>query len=436
MSNSRIFQASYPAERLRGCKFATDFRDPLVMARDGWTSFGSPLYHPDGGVILNGTTQYLTRPLAGELNSANLTIHLEFWPTFAADDWAAHYLWDTPTAPGRFTAFKSNTNTITIRMGTGGTAIYAVPLASFQAYWLVNARNLLSLSSTTTASSLYLNGVLIATSPIAWTVATTTSINVGASAVGANFAGGRLGRLYIGHHTSTLAEHLAYWNRTMWTWEDRCTANLQFRVQDYDPTLVRTLDSSGHGNHFTLGDGVTPATYPTQGNGRMTFDGGDSLRYESMAQPTGAFSVCWCGRKNSTGASEYLSNQRDAGATVVAHILAWWNTQRFFFFVGGTATGYVYSSVHPITTKTVVGTWDGTTARLYVDGVLDVASTVGTPSQPSGAALAMRLGQTVAATSPFTGTMYDFKYLDGVALNQVQAYDYHHKMMSVIGSQL
>jgi hypothetical protein len=54
----------------------------------------------------------------------------------------------------------------------------------------------------------------------------------------------------------------------------------------------------------------------------------------------------------------------------------------------------------------------------------------------SGADQPMRLGQSTASAQALTGTIYDWEYFDGVALNQVQAYDYHHKMMSVIGSQL
>jgi len=431
MANARCQQVMLPAETMRGGKLATDFRDALTMARDGWTAFGSPTYAPNGGAILDGTTQYFSRPLAGELYSASLTFHIEFYPTFAPNDGADHYLCDTPT--GRTIIYKRSTNALEVYMGST-TLIITAALAEYSAHWRVGERNLLSVSATSAANALRLNGVEIKTSNIAWTPQNPTTLFVGARNSAVGLFAGRITSLKIGHHTSTLAEHLAYWNRTMWNWENRCDVNLQFRMQDYDPTLVRTLDSSGHGNHFTLGDGSTPTTYPTQGAGQMSFDGGDSLRLASYPQPTGAFSVGLL-VADASAAGDYVAYHANAAFTDVSWVVYRAATGVWRFYVGSSA--YVYSSAYlDKRPKTVIGTWDGTTAQIYIDGVLDKAGTSNVPAQPAGVDLPMWLGMTSGGGGPMTGTMYDFKYRDGEAWNNLQALDYTQKMFSRIGSEI
>jgi hypothetical protein len=428
MSNSRIFQASYPAERMRGCKFATDFRDPLVMARDGWTAFGAPLYHPDGGAILNGTTQYFTRPLAGELYSPNLTVHCECWPDFAAAEAASRHMMATGA---NFDIYKSSTGSMVVV--AGGAILLISALATWESLWLVGQRNLLSCSITNGAQILWLNGVQIDTSAVAYTPTNDAALTVGAYPTPAGYFPGRLTRLYIGHHTSTLAEHLAYWNRTMWNWEDRCNINLMFRMADYDPTAYLTKDSSGHGVDFTLGDGVG-GSVPVQGNGRMTYAGAQYLQRASVAQPAGAFSVLWTMSRSGYAGTLVLGRHTDAALTD----LAWYLQQNIsgaFQFTVGCASQYIQSSNRrDVNVNTVVGTWDGTTANFYYNGVSDKIATFGVPSQPSGAAQTMYVAK--AGALAWVGTVFDYKYLDGLALNQTQVCDYTIKMRGSLGVEI
>lgn len=235
MSNPGIFQSSFPAERMRGAKLVEDFRDALTVARNGWTAVGSPTYAKDGGVVLNGTTQCLTHPLVGELYSPSLTIHIEFWPTFAADDGAPHYILDT--TGGRTIVTKEATNALLIYMGST-TRVISVALANYQAYWIQNGRNVLSVSCASGANTLWLNGVQIGTSATAWTAANPTKIFCGAG--GSGKAGGTYKRLYIGHHTSTLAEHQAYYNQTMFNWRNRATVDLPLGTAQYAPVATPT----------------------------------------------------------------------------------------------------------------------------------------------------------------------------------------------------
>lgn len=434
MSNSRIFQASYPAERMRGCKFATDFRDPLVMARDGWTAFGAPLYHPDGGAILNGTTQYFTRPLAGELNSASLTIHMEFYPSYNYTDNAYHYLFDST---GRIYARKTDTaasNVLEIKMN--GTTIASVAAATYGPLWVTGGRNLLSISANAAGANLvFFNGVQVASSATAWVQGNSAVLAIGTSiTLGALLAGGTYKRLLIGHHTSTLAEHLAYWNRTMWNWEDRCNINLMFRMADYNPTAYLTKDSSGHGVDFTLGNGAG-ASEPVQGDGRMVFAGAEYLQRASVAQPTGAFTVAGTIKADRNTTAEWVMGHGPAAACnwLLANVSGQWS-----FYVGGLAGGnraYMPVAINRINTHTYVGVWTGTATQLYVDGVYQTPAII--PLAPSFGAQNMTLGKsTNAASGYFDGTIFDFKYRDGEAWNAVQAADYHQRMMSTLGAEI
>jgi len=288
MSNPRIMQVTRPAERMRGCRLATDFRSALDMARDGWTSFGSPTYYKTGGLILNGATQYLTRPLAGELSAAAITGHVEFWdPSFAPNDSANHYLLNNIDA-AVMAVFKDNSNNIKVMFNS--TTVLTAAYAAWSAYWNATGKNVLSFSVASGANLLWLNGNQIATSATAWTATNSTVLYVGRYRGGAIYYwGARITRFYIGHHTSTLAEHTAYWTNSMFSWRNRLTVDLPFGIGQYDPDNKQTLDVSGHDNHATLGDGAGTGE-PTQGRGFLTLDGVNDY-LSGIANPAGSYTV-------------------------------------------------------------------------------------------------------------------------------------------------
>ena len=434
MSNTRLLQAAMPAERMRGAKFCEDFRDHLSMIKGGWTLFNAPTFAKNGGLVLNGTTQYASIPLGNELASTTITVHLEWIPTAVMS--VRSYVLDT-SATNRFALIPDGAGNIIVDLS--GTVIHTATYATWNALLLTGKRNVLTITKLVGAAAiLWLNGSVVAnaTGIVAPSGAATTPLLVGKNYAAANYYAATFSRILIGHYLCTLDEHQAYYNRTMWNWEDRCLVNLQMRTGDYDPTAVRTLDSSGHDLHATLGDGVTPTTYPAQSKGCMVFDGGDSLRYVSMAQPTGAFTAAFCYNLTGAAASFYLGNHTVVGFADLAWLLTRTATGVFQFYVGDvgayiyTAPGYLDKNTH-----TLVGTWNGTIAQLYLDGALLVVATTGVPVQPAGAALPVRLGQAINGAAGMIGSIYDFKYRDGEAWNQVMCLDYHQKMMSRLGAE-
>ena len=271
MSNPDLRITSNPAERARGAVFCTDFRNQAQMLKDGWTLHGSPTFHPDGGMITAGA-QYATIGASTETQTDHFTMSLEFYPDFEPDDSTHRFMVDSIGA-GRFTFRRGPTNYIVFVPPGGGTVLSA--LAVFGPLWRRNERNLFTASSRSGAQTLWFNGVQIGTGVQTYTSSPITTIMAGATTAGVQPAPARYKRLYIGHHESTFQEHLDMWNNETWDWPNRSEVTLQMRTKDYDIANVRTLDSSGKGNHATLGDGSTSSTYPTQGPGYMEFDGVD-----------------------------------------------------------------------------------------------------------------------------------------------------------------
>jgi len=437
MSNTRLLQAAMPAERMRGAKFCEDFRDHLSMIKGGWTLTGAPLFAKNGGLVLNGTSQYASIPLGNELASTTITVHLEWIPTSAIA--ASQVILDT-SATNRFCLSDLGGGKFGVYIC--GTQAHRAVYALWNAALLVGKRNVLTITMVSgTVAIVWLNGTLIAnemgvTAPVA---GATTPLIIGKHYSLALYYAGTISRILIGHYLCTLAEHQAYYNRTMWNWEDRCLVNLQMRTGDYDPTAVRTLDSSGHDLHATLGDGVTPTTYPAQQKGSMLFDGGDYLSCGDAAAlrltSTGTilltfkmtafvtYTVLACKGNFETGKYSYLLYLN----TVTRQL----NAQIGTAAAGEAVTSSTYPAVGPI--YTVAFTWDGSWLRLYCNGI-EVGSHVQTINAVDNGYPYRISSDAASANYYLTGCVYDNKVLKE-ALNAVQVAQYHIDQMSRLGAQ-
>jgi len=427
MSNTRLLQAAMPAERMRGAKFCSDFRDHLSMIKGGWTLFNAPTFAKNGGLVLNGTTQYATIPLTKELYCSSLTFHIEFYPTFAANEAVFRTFYSSEIgSTGHFALQHTDTGTLQCYNGVTTTTVLAAVLADYQAYWRVNERNVLSMSLASGANTMWLNGYQIKTSVTAWSAAYANLLYIGMFVTANRWFAGKFTRFYLGHHTSTLAEHQAYYNRTMWNWEDRCLVNLPLGVGQYDPTNWRTLDTSGQGNHFTLGSGGDLGYCPSQGKGKMTFDGNDWLQSVDRARPPGAFTALFCGADKSGATTSYWGTQGTSNWMLLRVA-----SGAYRFYVGG-ALYAVSSAFFDQRIHTVACVYNGSIAQVYLDGI------VGTPSAavaPAGANSRIFVGSNPTPSQFLTGDMYDFKYFEGEALNPTAILDYHQKMMSRLGAE-
>lgn len=436
--SSNILEHVLPAERMRGTLFRETFDTRESVLRNRATIYGTPSIK--NGITLNGTTDYVTYPLAKELEYSQQTVSVEFYPDFEANDNNLRYLVDSQQTNFRLLLIKNNANEIRTAIGTATTLIHVVALANYQAYWLRGLRNVLTFAADSSGvNNLYLNGHLISTSAAAWTPGTSSTLYVGRYNLGASgYFKGIISRVSIGNYLGTEQEHLDLWNNTTWNWPDESLVTLPMRHRDYDPVNTRTLDISGNGNHFTLGDGSTPATHPTQADGKMVFDGSDTLRLGSLVQPSGSFAVAATVAMTPTGSTQYIAQHSDAGFVDVVFALTRNRFGAFLFYVGTPGgAAYLSSPLYSYTDPhTVVGVWDGTEGFLYVDGVYAVASTSGVLTQPAGDPQPVWVGARTNGSGFLNGSVFDFRYYHK-KLTPTQILDYHHKVyQQTLGSQV
>jgi len=399
--------------------------------RDDWTLFGAPTV--DQGLELNGTTQYATRAMSGEGNSAEVTVEIEFYPDFASTDGVMRIFCDlNDTGNPRLLIRKDTTNTLQIFFGNT-VLIFNIAAVTLAATWLVGERNLLTVAGTSGSNDCWLNGVLLGHSATAWLPENYPLMTLGSKYNALQPFDGKITDFRIGHYLATEQEHIDRWLHQTWNWENLLDVNLQMRTGDYDPVANLTLDSSGHGTNFTLGNGAG-ANEPVQGKGRMAFAGAEYLRRGSVAQPAGSFTVAVTASSANT-ASQYVAEHHVSGT----NFLMMNNLGRWYFYVGGTG-GNLASSMpaalpNVLDPHTYVGVWDGVNTLLYVDGKAMIPAV--TPTAPSGGTHTMAIGRRAAAASNyFTGEVFDYKYRDGQAWTPTQVQDYHRSQMAVIGHEL
>ncbi len=272
-----------PAERARGLVWMQDFGSQAECERDGATVTGSPTFSRQTGVALDGANDYLTYDIVpSTFDSENISIVIEFTPDFAYDEDGVRYLFDASEAGNtdlRFSLAKgANAGGNTLGMEWADTFPTPIPSATYGQYWLVNQRNVLVMSMTSGDNNVYLNGHSVMNSNAqAWTPKAPLVLKVGAKFDDINRFDGTIHSIRIFHAKLTAQEAADYTDNTTFDYMNKATAHWQFRLQDHDPSNVRTLDVSGE-IPLTFGDGSTSTTYPTKTTEHgYYFDGGDYL---------------------------------------------------------------------------------------------------------------------------------------------------------------
>jgi hypothetical protein len=289
---------SLPAERLRGCKFAENFKNQSLTVANGATLTGSPVFTVNG-INFNGTTQYAYYNLAGsEFNSASISIVVSFIPDFAANEDATRVLFDS-SATKRYLLFKyNNSGNNILQIQLGNTSLSAIPYATYSPYWLVGQSNTIVISGTSGSNNVWLNGVQIVTNgTTAWAAKTPVEFDVGCDYTGANKFKGSISKIQVYQNVLTAQEALDICNGVTFTYTDDMSLDLPCSTGRHDASNNRCKDISVNRSHATLGDGSTASTFPAKYSDQRgyLFDGSNDY-FSGLITPTGSYTVSICKR--------------------------------------------------------------------------------------------------------------------------------------------
>jgi hypothetical protein len=289
---SRLNNNSTPAERAFGCVFAETFEDSSKVVENNGTITGAPTVN--FGATLDGSTDFVNYgPDLGNFESNDFSILIkDFKPTddgnvqvivakYSGASYAASTSglgWEVlfrADRGGKEVQFRFNNGT-----GTGNTAT-----TTTVDFLDGNTHDIMILADRSASATIVIDGV--ANDTALMTGETGTYSNTGNLHVGrqtgtgtGSFYNGSVGYIKLfNNRLLTVQDALDYSNDNNSDYRNRAVLDLPCRMEEHDPTNVRTLDVSGNANHAQFGDGSTASTYPTKvtdGAG-YTFDGTDYL---------------------------------------------------------------------------------------------------------------------------------------------------------------
>jgi hypothetical protein len=268
------------SERASGCKLDLDLSSANTVIKQRGTISGA--LPKDGGFYFDGTNDYIQYILGSEFYSDAISYVIEFTPEFNWDENVIRTLFDTTdvasAATKRFAIYKYDASTTYDLQLQVGSTNYSIPSAVYSAYWKQNKKNTIVVSATGSNVTVYLNGIKIVNNvALVFTRKYPSRLHLGElylPGLGYSFKG-LIHSFKVYNRALSDQECLDYCNNATFLYEQRATIILPMRLQDHDPTNLKTLDVSGHGYHATFGDGVTPTTYPTKLTGKRgySFDG-------------------------------------------------------------------------------------------------------------------------------------------------------------------
>lgn len=196
-----------PADRQRGCLWASTFRRPGDEVEKLGTINGAPVINR--GVTLDGAADYIDYTLWGQFAGKDpLSYHIIFYPDFAYDEDVNREFFDSSANDYRILK-RDSVGAYDLRIDLGGTTIIDIPTATYGALWVQGGRNLLSIASTSGSTNGWLNGTqIVTTDPTAWTPVDITWLAVGG--FGGSFDG-RIESLKFYNSLLTAEDHDAIW---------------------------------------------------------------------------------------------------------------------------------------------------------------------------------------------------------------------------------
>jgi len=279
-------------ERAAGLLFSETFRSRDAVERGGATIVGTGTTFSTAGVAFSGSGNLLYNVSGAKIIRAAMTIVIEFTLGFVGNDGVLHYSFDVTTAAGagRCAITKDAANAIVVTMGS--TVVLTVAYATWNAA-LVAGKNTLIVSTTTGATTAWLNGTSIGTSATAWTLSpAVTLFAVGSSYAGATRWTGTISRFEIYGNVCTAVDEPYLRAGTLISKLDDylvCVPGTSYYKRVSDGLYVTdVLEKAGITQALMGSDGATAAQFPKVAREAglvrgFSFDGGDQINVGDLA---------------------------------------------------------------------------------------------------------------------------------------------------------
>lgn len=395
-----------PEERAIGLLFKENFQSRVRVEQGGATLVGTGTTFSKDGVTFDGNGNLSYAVSGVKLFRPTLTIVIEFTLGFAGNDGVEHYFFRASAGSSyHFSILKTSTNALAVYCN-GSFPIF-VAYATWSAA-LVVGKNTLVVSSTSGASSAWLNGILISSSVGAWTAQfSSTVLAIGASAANTSRFVGTIHRLEIYGNVATAVDEPYLRNGNLITKLDDyllCLPGGPIYARSSDGLYVApALGKAGVREVLAGSDGITTAQFPSIVKPRgYSFDGGDQFNCgdnDLFSFTTGAsdkpFSLFYLASQVA-GATAFLIGKATAsnnGEYILALSLVGSNVRVYFLQIDETAVAWIgrYGSLSLqdfLRARAIIATADGTGVagmRIYVDG-----TRIDTANSTSGSYVRMR----------------------------------------------
>ncbi len=414
------------SEKASGCKLDLDLSSASsVISQRGTISGALP---KDGGFYFDGTNDYIQYILGSEFYSDAISYVIEFTPGFNWDEDVGRAFFGCSfnhSGTGRILLYKYAVATNYDLLFQINITWVQIPSASYSAYWKQNCKNTIVISATGATTTIYLNGNKIANAtPHVWSKLHKNILNLACSYTEPNTPfKGLIHSFKIYNRALSDQECLDYCNNATFLYEQRATVILPMRLEDHDPTNLRTLDRSGHGYNATFGDGVTSTTYPTKITGKRgySFDGGDYLRISGLnTLYSGEWTTSMTWRSTYNGYYEFLS--KDVDASNFIQVYCDYSVGRLYYYgYAGGASKFLISIeigkgfqnyINLIVSSRI------TSGFAMLNGKIITPTFVGAFNNNAN----LKLGRIVTGNG-LKGEYKDFRCWDNMALTQIQAWD-------------
>jgi len=249
-----------------------------AVERGGATLVGTGTTFGPDGMTLNGSGNLSYAVAGSSILRSTLTFEIEFTITALGK---SQEFFSIATALGavlcRIGLGVSDALTVTM----GGTAVLSVAYATWSSYYNSGARNTIVVSTTTGATTMWLNGTSVGTSVTAWTPSyTTTLVAIGATyANGTRFVG-TIHRFEIYGNVATAVDEPYLRQGTLISALDNPLAVLPGTSYYKNDAGLYVTDVGGRigGTALMGSDGATAAQFPSIIKPRgFSFDGGDQI---------------------------------------------------------------------------------------------------------------------------------------------------------------